>query len=81
MDCVLGRDSDRKNLREQRRPGHAGDGAKRIDGALELSLRRGIDAAGHEGLNCGCGDSPERDERNHGENDPSASGESESCEA
>ncbi len=38
VESVLRRDGDCENLRKERRPGHASDGAEGVDGALKLAL-------------------------------------------
>jgi len=77
MERVLWRDGNRKNLCEERRPGHSGDGAERVDGALKFALSGRINTAGHQGLNGRSCDSPEGDKGNNREDDPSTSGKSE----
>ena len=74
MERVLRRDGDCENLCEERRSGHSGDGAKRVDRALKFALRGRINTAGHQRLNGGSSDSPEGDKGNDREGDPSASG-------
>src|SRR5258708_40077966 len=74
MERVLWRDGNGENLCEERRPGHSGDGAKRVDGALKFALRGRINTAGHQGLNGGRSDSPEGDKGKKREDDPSTSG-------
>jgi len=81
MDDGARRDGRRKDLREENRAGHAGDGAKRVDGSLQLALGGRVHAAGHQRLHGGSRDAPEGDQRNHGEDHPAAAGESETRES
>src|SRR5260370_832819 len=81
MERGARRDRQCEDLREKNRAGHAGDGAERVDGSLQLALRGGIDAAGHQRLHGGAREAPQRNERNDGEGRPAAAGKTETRKA
>src|SRR6266404_3383098 len=74
-------DGDGQDLGEEEGADHSADGADTVDCSLQLALRCGIDAAGHQGLHGGAGDAPESEEGNGAEKHPAARGEGETQEA
>jgi len=80
VDGDARRDGDGQDLGEEEGADHAADGANTVDGSLELALRCGIDAAGHQGLHGWASDAPEAEERDGAEEHPAARSEGEAEE-
>ncbi len=81
VEAEANRNRESKNLSEEDGARHSGNGAKRVDGSLELALRGRVDAARHQRLHGGSGYAPQGYERNDGQENPAARGESKTGEA
>src|SRR5207253_10634050 len=80
MEAEASRNGESKNLSEEDGASHSGNGAKRVDGSLQLALRGRVDVAGHQRLHGGSGYAPQGYERNDGQENPAARGESKTGE-